>query len=283
MKPTVFLRLSRAANLPTVLSNVLVGTALAGAAPDGARLAGAMLIGALFYTAGMWANDWFDRRWDRRHRPERPLAAGEIGAGAVFAGALGMGLAAGLLAPAVAAPGRAPSAFAAAAVLAALIVAYDALHKRVPALAPPLMGACRGVLYLLPAALFGGPAPWAAAAALAAQVAGITVLAAGEHRGAPGPVWALPLLCAPLVVVFAGAGPLPWTVPAAALAAGLWTLGAWRQARRGRPGAAVGALLAGLALYDAVWLLALGRPHWALAAAAAFAAARLAQRRIAAT
>jgi 4-hydroxybenzoate polyprenyltransferase len=207
------LLLSRVSNLPTVWSNVLAGTVAGwagagGGALDGTALAPVLLSASAFYTGGMFLNDAFDARFDRTARPERPIPRGEVGLREAFAigGAL-LGVGVLLLAPH-------PRAVVLGLVLAAAIVFYDYRHKGRP-FAPLVMGACRGLVYLIAAAASGAIAGAAAAGALAmvVYVAGLTVVA---KRAGANARWLVPALIAGIsildaifiVVVWPGGLPL---------------------------------------------------------------------------
>ncbi len=106
---------------------------------------------ALLYVAGMALNDAVDASIDQRERPERPIPSGRISrrAAYVFVGttfSLGLAL--------LAACG--PPALCAGLILTAVIIAYDIMHKKRPA-SVVLMGACRGLVYLVAAAAIGWP------------------------------------------------------------------------------------------------------------------------------
>ena len=60
MSLSVWLRLGRVSNLPTVWSNVLTGLALVGALQPDASLLVLVLALSLFYVGGMYLNDAFD-------------------------------------------------------------------------------------------------------------------------------------------------------------------------------------------------------------------------------
>src|SRR5256885_14823895 len=84
VKWSIWLRLGRVSNLPTVWTNALTGALLAG--PDFDARAGALLAVAfsLFYVGGMFLNDAFDRNIDAVERPERPIPRGLVSAHEVF-------------------------------------------------------------------------------------------------------------------------------------------------------------------------------------------------------
>jgi len=142
---------ARIANIPSVVSNVVVGITLAVAAgADLSRSAGRLglvIAGASLYLAGNFLNDWADRAWDASHRPERALPSGVFPPGlylslALAFGLLGLGLAAAV-------NGRCVTL---AAMIGFLIVLYTAIHKHTAWSVIP-MGLCRA---LLPALGFSG-------------------------------------------------------------------------------------------------------------------------------
>jgi len=81
---SLWLRLGRVSNLPTVWSNVLAGLALVGALEAEPSVLVAALALSIFYVGGMYLNDAFDRNIDRVERPTRPIPAGQVSARAVF-------------------------------------------------------------------------------------------------------------------------------------------------------------------------------------------------------
>jgi 4-hydroxybenzoate polyprenyltransferase len=146
-----------------------------------------------FYTGGMFLNDAFDADYDASARPERPIPAGDVSRREVFiAGAALLALGMVLL------PTSAPVLIS-GLTLAAAILIYDRWHKGQP-LAPLVMGACRGSLYVLAAAAVGSiPAvAWAGALVLAGYVSGLTTIARAVGVNAR---WVVPLLIAGISIV----------------------------------------------------------------------------------
>jgi 4-hydroxybenzoate polyprenyltransferase len=82
--------------------------------------------------------------------------------------------------------------------LAAAIVFYDARHKK-NALAPLVMGACRGLLYLLAASTAAVTlSAWVGATVMVAYVASLTIVARRAGRDAR---WLVPVLIAGISIV----------------------------------------------------------------------------------
>ena len=193
-----YLRLLRAANVFTALTDVMMGYACVqrGLVPL-LPLAGLLAASALLYLAGMVLNDVFDIDDDRRERPQRPLPAGRISLRT--ARILGLtlllaGLVAGwLTAVAVAPMGR--SGFV-VTLLAGCILLYDGGIKATP-LGPLLMGACRSLNVLLGASLGATgeaadavltfpPHALVAAVGMGVYVAGVTWYARREAESSEG-------------------------------------------------------------------------------------------------
>ena len=95
-----WLELARISNLPTVFTNVSVGTAVGVAhAHDGFfrwnMFGWTCLSVSLLYIAGMILNDAVDAKIDARERPDRPIPSGRVSRRAAFIAA-GIGLALGV-------------------------------------------------------------------------------------------------------------------------------------------------------------------------------------------
>jgi 4-hydroxybenzoate polyprenyltransferase len=210
-----YLLLARVSNLPTVWSNALAGTVAAAGVGAAAGLPRSLplvaVAASLFYTGGMFLNDAFDEAFDREHRPERPLPSGDITRGeatAIGAGALLLGEA--LLAPN-------PLAMALGLVLGGAILYYDRHHKG-NAIAPVVMGLCRGLVYGIAAAVAGGlsTAIGVGAVLMVAYVAGLTVVA---KRAGASARWLVPTLIAGISLLdaaFIGATSQAWALAALA-------------------------------------------------------------------
>ncbi len=274
----VLLRLGRVSNLPTVWTNLLAGMAVTGMVAPGA-LALLLPAASLFYVAGMFFNDVFDRDIDAVERPERPIPSGQVVAREVVIAAAAM-MAVGL---ALVAPLGVPP-LAAAAALCAAILYYDADHKGNPA-SPLVMGACRALVYVLAAHALGGiRMDWMLPAlGLLAYVAGLTYAARQENLARFTGAWPLAMLAVPAVLLLSRlsleAAPfmllfLAW------MAHGLRLIlsPAVRDIRR-----AVGALIAGISLFDAALIATAGEPLLAVAAVAGFGLTLVFHRKVAGT
>ncbi len=281
-----YLDLSRLSNLPTCFSNVLVGTAI-GAAAAGAHPKWPAVITvaagvALLYVAGMALNDLADADVDRQERPQRPIPSGRVsraGAAAftVTAGVVGLVL--------LGTQGPWPLGLGLA--LAACIVIYDLLHHRFAG-AVLLMGACRGLVYLVAAAAVTWPLDASTAGTLAGILAlypiAITIIARAETGDSvDARRWLAPAM--PLLVLGAALVVQParwtWTVIAAVIMTA-WLARAASFVLRTPPRtiAAVLSWLSGMCLVDAFFLTLLARPDLSLLALACFAATAWGHRRI---
>ena len=277
MKLRTALELGRVSNLPTVWTNALAGVVLAGGAPADARIPWLAAAMSLCYVAGMFLNDAFDRDFDARHRPERPIPSGGTSAAAVFGAGFGM-LAAGMAILAWVgygfAGGTGGRPMAAGLVLAAAIVFYDWHHKQ-NQLSPVVMGICRMLVYVT-AAYVVTPEPPAQVFVLGllllSYLIGLTYVAKQEHLGRVANLWPLVFLALPLLWgVRASLGDA--IVASLTLALLAWVLYSVSFLRRRRPGdvpRAVGYLLAGICLWDALVIAATGHALLALLALGLF-------------
>ena len=267
----VALRLGRVSNLPTIWSNVLAAAVLADAADGLWAVVPVALAGSFFYVGGMFLNDAFDRDFDARVRPERPLPSGAVSPRAVFGWGFGL-IGAGFAVIALVSEGR--EGIVAGAALAAAIVLYDVWHKTNP-VAPLLMGLCRVLVYVTTAAALTGRLAnpvVGGAGILLFYLVGLTYVARQEIAGAVRNVWPLACLAVPFVfwslAIRAGTfGAALFGGAVAWLVACISHLG-WRT-EVDVPRAVVG-MIAGIALVDALALVAWGRPELAAIAVACF-------------
>lgn len=286
----VALKLGRISNLPTVWTNVLAGLALAGGATGDARVLWLMLSLSLCYIAGMFLNDAFDREFDARHRPERPIPSREVTAGTVFGAGFAM-LAAGVALLVWVGYGFAEGTgwrpAAAGLGLGVSIVFYDWHHKQNP-LSPIVMGLCRMLVYATAGYAVVVDPPlrvFSMGFLLLCFLIGLTYIATEEHLERVANLWSLGFLAAPVFwgllasltdIIVAGIGLLFL----------LWVLYSLSFLRRRRPGdvpRAVGGLLAGICLWDALVIAAVGRPSIAAVALALFGVTLLLQRYVSPT
>jgi len=173
-------QLLRLPNLLTVPGDPIMGFLLFRAGgPLAAALVPAAGASVLLYAAGLLANDFFDAARDRRSRPDRPIPSGRASRGAVAA--VAVLLAAGGVAAAYLAS---PLTGHVAAVLLACIVAYDAGAKRIAALGPILMGACRALSVGVGIAAAGAdlacPPAWIVPGWVLVYIASVTAIARYE-------------------------------------------------------------------------------------------------------
>jgi 4-hydroxybenzoate polyprenyltransferase len=295
---------ARVSNLPTVWTNALVGFAAVDVAArsEGAEVprwtvALALAAVTMLYAGGMLLNDAVDARWDAEHGKDRPIPAGRLTRLVAFVASAVL-LALGAALPIVL-TGFDATATIAAGALVGSIVLYDLLHKRT-AWAALLMAACRGLVYLLAAAIsFAGAddvleragtsatleAAGPPALALFAYTVLLTLAARREDiAGARvGAVWAW-LLPAPYLVAALADRPdrLIWTMVVAA-AFFAWTIRSARLARSGRIPEGVSGWIAGICLADALLLMLMNRLDLAPIAVAGWLVTVAAQRRIAGT
>ncbi len=287
MRP--WLHLARISNLPTVWTNVTAAWLLAGGGLTDVRLAWLLLAGSLIYTGGMILNDAADAKFDAEHRPERPIPSGSVGLRTAWVVSCAMLFVGGVIALGY---GANPQLVG---LLLGAVVFYDLYHKRWAG-SVVVMGACRLLLYLVSASAVS---PFAAvskkeslsffgaqwhyetgflpagpmmvmpfAIALGCYVVGITLAARLEHKGGvlpvPATLLAFALLYTPAIVCamrFSAAGGHPLQLVVLGLFA-LLVAYATQMLRQGGPaiGKAVGWLLAGIALVDALAVSSVSLP-----------------------
>jgi 4-hydroxybenzoate polyprenyltransferase len=271
------LELGRVSNLPTVWTNVLAGVVLAGGAASDPRVPWLMVALSLCYVAGMFLNDAFDREFDARHRRERPIPSGRTSAAEVFGAGFGM-LAAGILVLGWLGYGVSGGTgwrpLATGLLLGATILAYDWRHKQNP-LSPVVMGLCRLLVYVVAACAVNAEPPgrvFLAGLLLLSYLAGLTYIARQEHLDRVANLWPLLLLALPVTwgvrpALEAAAVAVLWVAFVA------WVLYSLSFLKRRRPGdvpRAVGGLLAGICLWDALVIAAAGSPGLAAVAVGGF-------------
>lgn len=284
------IELGRVSNLPTVWTNTLAGVVLAGGTLGDDRVPWLLVALSLCYVAGMFLNDAFDRGFDAQHRPDRPIPAGQATAQGVFTAGFAM-LAAGVLLLGWTGygfdAGTGARPLIAGLTLAVAIVFYDWHHKQNP-LSPVVMGLCRMLVYVAAGFAISADPPaqlFVAGALLLSYLVGLTCVAKQEHLGRVANLWPLVFLVLPLAwgataLPGAGLAVVPWLLLAG------WVLYALSFLRRRGPGdvpRAVGSLLAGICLWDALVMAVAGQPWPAALAVAAFLLTLLLQRFVAPT
>jgi 4-hydroxybenzoate polyprenyltransferase len=278
MSLAVALRLGRVSNLPTVWTNVLAGTVLAGGQPWTASTLLAGIGVSLLYVSGMYLNDAFDRDIDAKERPTRPIPAGLISVNAVFAAGFALmlaGLAFVLSASATASPPTVWQPMLAAIALGGAIVFYDWHHKGNP-LSPFFMGLCRVLAYLT-AGYIAVRQPSMhlsiAAAASLCYLIGLTYIAKQESLDRLGSLWPLLFLAAPIAYGANHLGDGGMAVPLYLALLTAWigvALYLLKRRNKGDVPRAVVALIAGIALLDALLLATAGATHAAVLAVLCF-------------
>jgi hypothetical protein len=284
------LKLGRVSNLPTVWTNTLAGVVLAGGATGDPRVPWLLLALSLCYIAGMFLNDAFDREFDSQFRPERPIPSGEVTAATVFGAgfamlALGVALLAWVGYGFAGGTGWRPAV--AGVVLGAAIVFYDWHHKQ-NVWSPIVMGLCRMLVYATAGYAVTADPPnrvFLMGLLLLSYLIGLTYIARQEHLDRVANFWPLAFVAMPML----------WGLQASlndAFAAGIgllflaWVLYSLSFLRRRRPGdvpRAIGGLLAGICLWDALVIAAAGQPSVAVLALALFVATLFLQRHVSPT
>jgi 4-hydroxybenzoate polyprenyltransferase len=274
---SIYLRLGRVSNVPTVWTNCLAGLLLAGGTVGLGTAAAVMGALSAFYIGGMFLNDAFDAAFDRKFRPERPIPSGHIGSGEVYAVGFGL-LAAGEVLLCVSGwidgAGVQPLALVAGAVLAALIVYYNYRHKNDP-LSPLIMALCRAMIYVTVAALVLPMANLGAAsvlgwgiAALVCYLIGLTYVAKQENLSEVRNLWPLLFLAEPFLYRITAFGE---SVAGAVLYVALLAWVGYCLAflivpgRKSIPKAVTG-LIAGISLLDGLLIAGVGASWGAMAA-----------------
>ena len=275
-KAQAHLSLARISNAPTVVSNVLAGAALASVAAT-VTLGGVVLLVVamvLYYTAGMYLNDLFDLELDRRERPERPLPSGQLTEREAL-GATVLLFSVGTFCLSLL--GTAP--LISGLILVALIVFYDAWHKSNP-LSPVLMASTRVMVYVTAFVAFSPVLTFALifwALLLGLYIVGLTFIAKTETRTLTG-YWPAALLYLPALI---GALVLPWAGFWLPLVLALWvTYSASFVYLSRQVGRAIGQLIAGVSLLDALVILLFGAASGVVWALLAFGLTLLLQRYI---
>lgn len=297
-KLIAWLEIARISNLPTAWTNVLAGWLLAGGCWDRVfdihRLGLLLGAGSLAYIGGMVLNDAFDARWDREHRRERPVPSGRL----TQTTASWTGAALLVMSWFLFIWGANAELWTVSGLMLAILL-YNGLHKRWAG-SVLIMGGCRGLLYLSAGLESGSslastdmPLLWCGASAIAIYVVGLTLVARYESRGIGPGRWiawiSRELLYVPgVLLILTGFAELVGRRDVAAMAPFVAFVVLLRLIlpviRKGgeQVGRAVGWLLAGIALVDAM-AISLVQPELAVWIGALVPLLRLWQRKIAAT
>ena len=272
------LSLARISNSPTVVSNVLAGTALATALTLTDTVVVVAIAMVLFYTAGMYLNDLFDLEWDRERNAARPLPSGAVSVREALTAIIGFTVV-GLILLAL----TTWWALASGVVLLGVIVAYDRWHKGNP-ISPLFMAATRILVYVTAFLAFSTDLTWELGAwcvLLLLYIAGLTSIAKMEHGPAATRYW--PVVTLFLPVVFALTQQQSVVMVGLVLLLIGWVLYALSFIARGPNrsiGGAIGRLIAGIALVDALVLESVGSGGGVIIALVAFTATFVFQRYI---
>jgi 4-hydroxybenzoate polyprenyltransferase len=304
-----YVELMRLSNLPTVVTNVLVGLCagymaaasphvLPDAAPPEPQVLWQLLMtqrGLLvvlavgcFYAMGMVLNDVSDRELDRIERPDRPLPAGRITVRAAVVLAIVLTLLGMMLLALL----PQPHTFAWGAVLVTAIAVYNVLHQRFVG-SIVVMGLCRALVYFVAASISTAvhePAWWMLVLIFAlipgVYTAALTLMARLENERLIGrrrwAAAAMPVIVLSAVVFVTPRGiNILWAgVAAVALLVWLARGAACVFAQPPRSKQAVLTWLSGICLMDAWFLTLMSRPITALVAGACFALTVCAHKRI---
>ncbi|MDP6986841.1 MAG: UbiA family prenyltransferase [Phycisphaerales bacterium] len=266
----------RAANVPTVWADVLLGAGLAaGSAAIEWPLAVVLAGISCLYLGGMAFNDAVDVAFDRRNQSTRPVASGRVSAKAAMTAASAL-LLAGFACIAVAEFGPDASSWTmdAGVLLVALISLYQWTHRKSPVLAAFFMAACRTAVPVIAALAVVGHVSivvWIAAAAVGIWTAGITMSGRGERGGeraaSSGVEWFLIAAMAPIpMAVLRAGGDLGGMAAGILILLLAWIPAVHRRYAAGHQGHAVRWAIAGLAVLDSAMLLAGGLPAFSAAA-----------------
>lgn len=258
------LRIARISNSPTVVSNVLAGAVLAAALEWSVDLVLVAIAMVLFYTAGMYLNDILDYEIDRQQRSERPLPSGAIALGEAIAVTVALFLVGfALLITAGARP------FLAGIVLMGAIALYDAWHKG-NAIGPLIMGSTRALVYVVAFLTFSNDINWRLAiwsVAMLLYIAGLTSIAKTEHGPRLTRYWPVAALLPGVVIAIVNQpSALTFAVAAIFIAWVIFCLSFVYVPTKRSIGGAIGRLIAGGSILDAL-VLASREATWGVVAA----------------
>jgi hypothetical protein len=294
-KLRAYAELGRVSNLPTTLSNLLVGVAIAIPYHHEmvtsrwlwGRIAVAWLAVACFYIAGMAMNDLADAKIDANERPGRPIPAKRISRAAAGRFIVVLVLAGLAMLSVCGVP-----ALIAGVILISLIVMYNSTHS-LSAASVILLGASRAMVYAIGALAVSDDLNMdrmpVFAGAMAVYVAGFSIIARRETQPHIGRVrWVAEL------AVFAAVLPpflispglmdwrfvlLPFILAAAWLSRGVGMIFIKPPATK----QAVMIWLSGICLVDGLYLVMLNHWQFWFVACVCFIITTLAQKRLSGT
>lgn len=293
MKFSTALKLGRVSNLPTVLSNILVGiglTATLSLTNSLSILLLLTLVVSLIYVGGMYLNDAVDAEFDKQFNPSRPIAAGEVRLKTVLISAVAMlAVAMGILVTFDFLNSHEFHSSIYGLVLIACVVIYDLIHKKMR-FGPWVMGACRFMVYVLAASIVGKVDSHLLFVAFSvyAYVVGLTYIAKTEHLNQAQNYWPLALFFMPIVYfsyglatsesrMWEGIGLIPFLA---------WVIYHFRFILPGEQRNvpfAIARFIAGIALLDATILIFNGAYNLAMVALICFGLTLALQRKVAGT
>lgn len=309
--------LGRVSNLPTVWSNVFCGVVIAVALIESSEeltslstkssvlLLCLLFAMSAFYIAGMYLNDACDAAIDSIERTTRPIPSGRISRKQVFLFAgvwffIGWAcLITMLVVSSVAQNTFSIYALSSAAALTACIILYDMYHKNNPA-SPVVMGMCRVFLvctcYLGIIAVLGNNVSsitsfsdhrglWLVCALILCYLCGLTFIAKFENSKTMFTAWPVLVLLTPVVYgVYGSTNTVITLIPTVLLLLSvLCAVGYVRGYIKGGIPKAIGILIAGISLIDAIIMSAFGSFTGMCFGIAAFFLTLLLQRKIAGT
>lgn len=184
-----YAKLTRPANLPTAMADIMAGASISGftfliasdTSINGTAYLNLILLifsSIFLYAGGVVLNDVFDFKIDQVERPERPIPKGDVslkGASLFGSGLLLMGIflsffvndLSGII----------------AIILALTIIIYDSFSKKYQFLGPLNMGLCRGLNLILGMSVFGEIFHWMYAVIPLLYIFAITLISRGEVYG----------------------------------------------------------------------------------------------------
>lgn len=275
----------RAANLPTVWSNVLLGAGLAATGELPLQTLAGLIAGvSCIYLGGMAINDAVDVVFDRRNASTRPVASGRITPRAAIVVGILLLLLGWIILSLTAGESSLPVNLSLLLVL--LVSLYQWTHRASAVLAAVLMAACRMLVPAIAAATVSGDIAvvvWMAMVGVGCWTIGLTVMGRGERGGervlGGGWMWlAAAAIAIPAVAIISPVGDLVAAVAGLLIVLVAWIPTATGRLRAGQIGEAMCWAIAGFGVLDSAVLLAAGQPVWAGGAIVCAAAALGAQR-----